>query len=47
MHMNRIIEVVIEAFEDILKEDNSLYEFKFFDNLGSLGQEVQLLVPIK
>lgn len=45
--MNKIIEVVIEAFDDILKEDNSLYEFKFFDSLSSLGQEVQELNPIK
>ena len=29
-HMNKVVEVVVDAFEDILKEDNALYEFKYF-----------------
>jgi hypothetical protein len=47
MHMNKIIEVAIEAFDDLLKEDNSLYEFQYFESLGSLGTEMQALPPIR
>lgn len=46
-HMNKIVEVVIEAFDDILKDEDELYEFKFFDGLSSMGMELDMLNPIK
>ena len=37
LHMQKVVEVVLEAFEDLLKDDNELYEFIYFETIKAFS----------
>jgi len=38
LHFQKILEVVLESFDELLKYDNELFEFVEVKSLGSIAQ---------
>lgn len=46
VHIERFIEIIMESFDDVLKEDQALYEMVEFKSIRSVSDELNSLKEI-